>query len=159
MKTKSFFLPTVMFCALAATPLLARDITFAQCPGAVQEAVRTQLNGGRADDVDLVTVNGLTMYVVDIEFPPSKRERKLYLNESGTILKTREDVALSDVPAPVKDAARELAGAHGKIDDVDRETADGKVTYRVDIDREDVHGGDLKAVFGEDGKMLSQSAD
>ncbi|MEZ0389948.1 MAG: hypothetical protein ACAI34_22915, partial [Verrucomicrobium sp.] len=125
----------------------------------VQEVVKQNLAGGTVDEVDHVTVKGLSMYVVEIKQPNSPLERKLYLNEAGKILKTRDDIALKDVPSSVREAAQKLAGTTGKVDDVDKETAEGKVTYRVEIDRADKDGGDLKVVINEDGSVASQMAD
>lgn len=159
MKTPTLLIPAVMVLTAFTPALHAKDIALAQCPAAVQEAVQKSLNGGMLDEVDLVKVNGLTMYVADIKFPNSKQDRKVYLNESGGLLKTSDDVALTDVPAAVRDAAQKLAGATGKVDDVDKETADAKVTFRVEIDRPDKEGGDLKVVFQEEGTVLSQTAD
>ena len=51
------------------------------------------------------------------------------------MIKTREDAALSDAPDAVQDAVKKLVPAGGKVDDVDKEIAAGKVTYHVEIDR------------------------
>lgn len=159
MKTPALLIPAVIAFTAFTPTLHAKDIALAQCPAPVQEAVQNGLNGGTLDEMDLVKVNGLTMYVAEIKFPNSKRDRKLYLNESGAVLKTRDEVALADVPAAVRDAAQKQAGTTGKVDDVDKETADGKVTYRVEIDRPEKDGGDLKLVFEDDGTVVSRTAD
>ncbi|HSJ01133.1 MAG TPA: hypothetical protein VK956_01715 [Verrucomicrobium sp.] len=159
MKTPTLMLPVAILFTALAPALSAKDITLVQTPASVQEVVKQNLAGGTVDEVDHVTVKGLSMYVVEIKQPNSPLERKLYLNEAGKILKTRDDIALKDVPAAVREAAQKLAGTTGKVDDVDKETAEGKITYRVEIDRADKDGGDLKVVINEDGSVASQMAD
>lgn len=159
MKTKLALLPAALLLAAFAPASPAKDITLAECPAPVQQAINQNLAGGTLDEVDLVSIQGQNLYVVEVKLPTAKRERKLYLNADGTLTKVRDDIALAESPAAVQDAAKKLAGTTGTVDDVEKETANGKVTYRVDIDRHDKDGGDLKAVINEDGSIVSQNAD
>ncbi|WP_051946123.1 hypothetical protein [Verrucomicrobium sp. BvORR106] len=162
MKTKTFlFVPAAaLLAALTFAPALsAKDITLAECPASVQQAINQNLAGGTLDEVDLVSIQGQSLYVAEVKLPTAQRERKLYLNASGTVIKVRDDIALSDAPAAVQDAAKKLASTTGRVDDVEKETAGDKVTYRVEIDRQDKDGGDIKAVFNADGSIITQKAD
>lgn len=162
MKTKTFlFVPAAaLLAALTFAPALsAKDITLAECPASVQQAINQNLAGGTLDEVDLVSIQGQNLYVAEVKLPTAQRERKLYLNASGTVIKVRDDISLGEAPAAVQDAAKKLASTTGRVDDVEKETAGDKVTYRVEIDRQDKDGGDIKAVFNADGSILTQKAD
>ena len=142
--------------ALPALPAVAGKIPLASCPPAVRETIRENSQGGKIDKIKRIRIEGRTLYVAEVDLP-NDRELKIYIAGDGGLIKTRQEIALADAPAPVRDAARKLAAAGGRLDDVDREVADGKTSYRIEIDRR--HRPDLKIVVAEDGAILSQKED
>jgi uncharacterized membrane protein YkoI len=68
------------------------------------------------------------------------------------LLKTREDIPLRKAPAAVRKTAREFAG---RVDDVDKEISNGKVTYQIEIDR--MGRPDLNLRIAKDGTVLDKS--
>jgi hypothetical protein len=153
MKTQILpFAVALCFAAPLATSA-AKEIRLADCPPAVQAAINANARSGAIDDVKNVMVDGRSMYVADVNLP-GKRDLKIYVSGTGALLKVREEVPLDEVPAAIREAAQKLTPEGGRIDDVDKETAEGKVTYEVDIDRPKAE--DLKVVFAADGTILSQ---
>ena len=131
----------------------AADLTLDQCPAPVKEAILSHTQGGKLDDIKSVTANGRTLYVAEIDLSPTK-DKKLHITADGTVVKVREEIDLASAPAAVQSAAKALVPTGGRIDDVDREVADGKTTYLVEISR--TNANDIKAVLAEDGTVLSQ---
>ncbi len=155
MKTKTPLLLVTMLSSvlLGAGSAFARDMTLNDCPVPVQEAVRAHSQGGRFDEVKTVTVNGRTLYVVEIDLS-ANRDLKLHITSDGTVVKSREEITLAQLPAAVRTAVQGMVPAGATIDDIDKEVSEGKTTYLVEIDRP--NSNDLKIVFAEDGTVLSQ---
>jgi uncharacterized membrane protein YkoI len=151
--TKNLLLTLTAASVLPLASSFAKDVALADCPPAVQEVIRSHIGSGKLDDIKRVNVGGRSLYLADIDHP-GDYDVKLHISGSGTLLKTREEIALSSAPAAVQEAARKLVPKGGKIDDVEKETANGKVTYMVEIDRP--KAPDLKIVFNADGSILSQ---
>lgn len=153
MKTKNLFLTLAVASLMPLASSFAKDVLLADCPAAVQEIIRTNSRSGKIDDVKLITVDGRSMYVAEVDLP-GDRDLKIHVSGTGALLKIREEIPQSEAPAAVLEAAKKLVPPGGKIDDVDKETSDGKVTYEVEIDRP--KAADLKVVFQADGSILSQ---
>lgn len=147
---------TAILLATTSIPAMAREIPLASTPAAVQQTVREHQRKGKVDEVKLVSVSGRKMYVVEIDLPTNK-DLKLYISEQGQLIKTREDGAFRKLPAAVKQTVKGLIPAGGKVDDVDIETADGRVTYFVEIDRPEAP--DLKVTLSENGDIIRQVED
>ena len=81
----------------------------------------------------------------------------VHITADGSVVKSREDISLNQAPAAVKSAASALVPTGGRIDDVEREVSVSRTTYVVEIDVK--NGADIKAVFAEDGTLLSKRAD
>lgn len=153
MKTKSLILSLAAVSLLPLAPLSAKDVPLSSVPAAVQEIIRSNSRSGKIDDVKQITVEGRTLYVAEVDLP-GDRDLKIHVSGTGSLLKTREDIPFSEAPAPVQEAAKKLVPQGGKVDDVDKETANGKVTYEVEIDRPNAK--DLKVLFSAEGAILSQ---
>ena len=160
-KNSFFALATIIASSAFVAPAMADDnITLQSCPAAVQKTVGDHLKDGKVDDIDRVVVEGRTLYKVEIDQKGKQGDDdlNLYIAEDGALLKTREDIQFNQAPVAVQEAVTKLLGQGGKVDDVDREVAKGKVTYLVEIDRAG-DDNDLKVVVAEDGSVLSQRAD
>ena len=138
-------LEALILIALAGSTLnlKADDIKLERCPAAVQDTIRANARDGRIDDINAITIEDRALYVVEVDLKDDK-DLKLHVGSDGKLIKTREDAALSDAPDAVQDAVKKLVPAGGKVDDVDKEIAAGKVTYHVEIDRP--NAADLDAV-------------
>ncbi|MGA7391741.1 MAG: hypothetical protein WBL40_10000 [Terrimicrobiaceae bacterium] len=117
-------LEALILIALADSTLNLRadDIKLEQCPAAVQDTIRANARDGRIDDINLITIEDRTLYVVEVDLKGGK-DLKLHVGSDGKQIKTREDAALSDAPDAVQDAVKKLVPAGGKVDDVDKEIA------------------------------------
>jgi hypothetical protein len=104
----------------------------------------------------LITIEGRALYVAEVDLKGDK-DLKLHVGSDGKLIKTREDAALSDAPDAVQDAVKKLVPAGGKVDDVDKEIATGKVTYDVEIDRP--NAADLDVVVADDGTVIRRTED
>jgi uncharacterized membrane protein YkoI len=146
---------TLMGMALLGTTfsLHADDLEFDDCPATVQETIRANARGGEVDDVNLLLVEGLSLYYVKIDLP-GERDLKMLVGTDGKLIKTQEQLTVADTPEVVRQAVSKLV-PEGTLDDIDKEVADGKTTYLVEIDRPKRE--DLNLVFAEDGTLLSQS--
>ncbi|WP_367874445.1 hypothetical protein [Luteolibacter sp. Populi] len=146
---------TTVIIAIALFPFVAsardlREIRLEECPQAVQSTVRDNARDGRIDEVDLIEIEGNTIYIAEAEFAQD-RDMKIYVSGSGALIKTVEDVPLAEVPAVVAEAARKL----GSIDEVDKETRGGTVTYHVEVDRPGQRDLDLE--IAANGAILKQT--
>ena len=103
-----------------------------------------------------LTIDGKTLYVAAVDLADDL-DLKIHVSSTGTLIKTREDMRFADVPANVQEAAKKLVPAGGKVDEVDKEVADGKVTYEIEIVRP--NAPELEVVFGSDGAIISQKED
>lgn len=122
-----------------------------RAPAAVQSTVREQARGGRLEDFETITIDGKTIYIAETDRP---HDLKIYVAESGALIKVREDIPVSKTPAAVLETARGLGGV---IDEVTKETSGTSETYRVEIDRKGMP--DLDLVVTPGGRIVSQSED
>jgi uncharacterized membrane protein YkoI len=143
--------------ALAFTTMLAsadierREIRIEDCPAAVQATVRANARGGTIDDVDLIAIEGKQIYIAEVELPRD-RDLKIYVSGNGALVKTREELSLREMPAFIRGAVREYGGT---IDDVEKESAGGTVTYHVEIDRKGIP--DIDVVLSAEGAVISET--
>lgn len=140
---------------LAATsiPAYAGDVNLKDCPAAVQQTFQANSRSGTLDDIEMIKIEGRTRYVAEYDLSKEK-SLKIYVDEDGKLLKTKEELQPEELPAAVGSAAQKLVPAGGKLSDVDKEVAGGKTTYLVEIDRP--NSPDLDVVVAEDGAVLSQ---
>lgn len=129
------------------------DIRLEDSPPAVQDTIRSNLRDGKLDDLERITIKGETRYIAEIDLPRD-RDLKLHISADGALLKSREDVSLSEVPGAVKNT---LESFGGKIDDLEKEIVGGETTWHADIDRQ--NDVDLDVIVAADGKVIRQTED
>ncbi|MCW1885099.1 hypothetical protein OKA04_10200 [Luteolibacter flavescens] len=151
MKTNILTLTLVSIATLATAG--ARDIRLADCPPAVRSTIEANARGGVIDEVDLIAIEGNEIYIGEVELPRDL-DLKIYVSGSGTLLKTREDISLRSMPGFIREAVSKHGG---KIDDVEKEVQNGKVTWHVEIDRKGIP--DLKVVLNAEGSVISETED
>jgi uncharacterized membrane protein YkoI len=143
--------------ALAFTTMLAsadierREIRIEDCPASVQTTVKANARGGVIDEVDLIAIEGKQIYIAEVELPRD-RDLKIYVSGNGSLVKTREELSLREMPAFIRDAVREYGGT---IDDVEKETAGRTVTYHVEIERKAIP--DIDVVLSAEGAVISET--
>ena len=151
MKTIAIITVLALTTAIASARTQRREIRLTDCPQAVQSTIQGNARGGHIDEVDFISIDGKDIYIAEVELPQD-RDLKVYVLGNGTLVKTLEDIALSEAPEAVGKAVHGLGGT---IDEVEKETAGQAVTYHVEIDR---HGApDLGVVVSADGSILSQT--
>ena len=74
------------------------------------------------------------------------------MSGNGSLVKTREELSLRELPAFIRDVAREYGGT---LEDVEKEVAGGKVTFHVEIDRKGMP--DLDLVLGAEGAVIDET--
>lgn len=151
-----FFVILLAVAVLKVPTVRAEEIPLTACPPMVQETIAANLHGGMLDEVKFITVAGRVLYVAEVDLP-GDRDLKIHMGRDGGLIKTREEITLAEVPEAVVTAAQKLVPEGGKIDDVDRETANGVITYRIEIDRPLTR--ELKLHFSADGAVLNQRED
>ncbi|QIF03084.1 hypothetical protein [Roseimicrobium sp. ORNL1] len=133
-----------------------RELTLASCPAAVQAVITSHQTAGKLGEIKTVSTEGRTLYLAEFELAGG-HDLKLYIAEDGSIVTTREDLAMAKAPAAVKASAERLVPSGGRVEDVEKEITDGKTTYLVEIDVP--NGKDIKAVLAEDGTVISQKTE
>lgn len=155
----SFSLVAVTAAVFALPSLKAEDVPLAACPAPVQTTINANTEGGRVNEVEVSRQGGTITYIAEVALGRPLRERKVYVTAEGNLLKIRDDISLGDTPEAVQKAARKLAGESGRIEEVEKETANGRVIYFVEIDRPANAGNDVKAAFNEQGEAVSTVPD
>lgn len=151
MKTIPTLIALACTTAFASAQVERREVRLADCPPEVQTTVNDNARGGRIDEVDVIGIEGKTIYIAEVELPRD-RDLKIYVSGNGALVKTLEDIALREAPEAVRTAVQGLGGS---VDDVDKETNGETVTYHVEIDR--TGEPDLDVVLAVNGAILSQT--
>lgn len=119
---------------------------FLRSSGVVQQAVLREARGGWVMEYRKLRIEGRTIHVAEVERPS---EIMIYVDDSGGLVRLREEIQRRDLPKPVVDA---LAGERGELDEVERESVGKRVTYLVEMDLPD--GREVHLIFSPDGLLL-----
>lgn len=153
--TSPSFIPVILTLgissAISSAEIDGREIPLRDCPAKVRATIKANADGGRVEEVEFLKYNGRKIYVADIEFPGS-RDLEIYVFGNGNLLKIREDIPFRKLPAAARKTVKSFPGS---VDDVDKETAGGVVTYQVELDR--LGKPDLNLKLSADGKVLDKS--
>lgn len=146
----------VLVTALLAQPASADagryEVALSACPPAVQASILDHARGGEIDEIDFTQIEDRTLYVAEVDLP-GKRELELYVAGDGRILRIEEEIAWSDLPAPVQETLWQQAKHTGRIDDWARTTVGKTVTYAAEIEREGQP--DIELELAADGTLLA----
>ena len=150
------------------------EMKFEDLPPAVQATVRQQSGGTKITDIDREDRTGKAVY--EIEFEKDGDNKEIHVSEDGTVLpeeatgiaankdgvtttdadRTRVRTAMSpkftDLPAAVQQTVQQH-GAQSEIEDIDRESRDGKTVYEIEFRRD---GPNREIVVAEDGTLVKQ---
>lgn len=138
------------------TPAFAdedHEIRLADCPQPVQDTIQNHLKEGKLDEIEVLTIEGRTLYVADIDLPRD-RDLTLHINPDGSLRKSKLDVSINDVPAAVRNT---IESQGGKVDDIDAETTGNTTVYLVDL--EFIDQADLDLTIAADGRIIRRVED
>jgi uncharacterized membrane protein YkoI len=148
MKTTIILTLTAALATLATAADLQHCTRFLSAPEAVRKTVLSEARDGLIDELEIHRIEGRAIYVAEVERPA---DLKIYVDESGRLIRVREEIDVRQLPQPVQAA---IDAENGKIDDLEKETADGKVTYHAEIETPgDV---EVRLKISADGKVLSR---
>lgn len=151
-----FFVTLIVVAIMRASIAQAEEISLTACPPAVQETIRSHQQGGTLDEVKLISIEGRSLYVAEVELS-GDRDLRIHVGSDGSLIKTREEITLKEAPTAVQEAVRKLTPAGSRLDDVYREVAAEKTTFRIELDRPQAR--DLNLHLAEDGSLLNQRED
>lgn len=139
---------TLLFSAVA-TAGIGDEMALEECPPQVIRAVEAELGGAVVDEVEAVTIEGRTLYIVEGDLNGADVE--LHVSDTGAVVQYRAEVGLGDVPPAVRDA---LLGYGGEVDDLESVTEGGATRYEAEIELPgDV---DVDVVIDFDGHVISE---
>lgn len=149
-----FFITLIVVALLRASMGYASEMPLANCPPSVQATIRQELRNGHLEQVKHLSIEGRSLYIAEVELP-GDRDLRIHVDSQGSLIKIREEIALEAAPQSVREAVAKLMPPNGHLDDVFRETAQGKITYRIEIDL--TQARDLNLHLAEDGSLISRN--
>ncbi|MBB5352122.1 hypothetical protein HNR46_002363 [Haloferula luteola] len=138
-------------------PVLARaddhghELRLDACPAPVRATIEAHAREGIIEEVEHIAIGDREIYIAEVELPRDL-DLAIHVLGNGTLVKTREDLPKDQLPAFATSLAAER---EGHLDDVDMETADGKVTYHLEIDRRG--RPDLELITDSTGRVLRET--
>ena len=86
----------------------------------------------------------------EVEFDLVFKDHKALIDGTGKMVKHKEEINSSDLPAAVKETIKKGFSSY-KIDDTDRIETEGLVIYKVELESP---SEERKIYIGEDGKLI-----
>lgn len=146
-----------------------KEVTLDELPAAVKATILAEANGAPIREIEMETENGKTVYEAEVMI--NGQEVEFVVAPDGTLLgkeiedendddaddddEEEIDISLDDVPATVKATIlKEAAGA--EIEEVVKETEDGKVVYEAEFE---VDGQEVEIEVSPDGTLLEREID
>lgn len=123
----------------------AQDIPQSEVPEAVMRSFNEKFP--KASDVEWERKGELYEVDFDMGF---FTDHEAWFDASGNITRHKEEISKSDLPKAVADAITSQYGEY-RIDDVDKITENGKVSYKVELENGSY---DRKVYFSEDGTFI-----
>ncbi len=127
-------------------------------PAAVQKTVGEQQGGREIADIDKEMWNGKAVY--EVEFREKGPNSRIYIASDGSMIVDKDKkkgtylgTQLSEAP-PAVQAAVKRAVSNAEIEDVDRETKNGRVVYDVEVKQE---GLNRHLKIAENGTLIADS--
>jgi len=117
-------------------------------PAAVQKTITAQGAGKSVVRVDTKANSGHTRYKIIMKSPDGM-QRRLFIDENGTLLRLKNDVTFDSVPASVHKTA-DAGGKGAKLVRSTKITHDGKTEWEVEYD---VAGRSRELLIDADGKL------
>jgi uncharacterized membrane protein YkoI len=102
---KTILTQSLIALSLSALSFADDDISLAQCPSSVQEAIQKNLRGGKLDDIEKKHHGDRSIYVVEVDLPgrADNNDLELHIAEDGKLLKLVEDIDLKSTPPAIRE--------------------------------------------------------
>lgn len=127
-------------------------VTMAQVPAAVKETIKTYAAETEIKKIEKGNVDGKIAY--EFEITKNGKDSEITIYPDGKLLGTEEIMALSEVPAAVRNTVNAQA-AGGKLVSTEKVVENGKTVYEAIIEK----GGKKKEItVAPDGKVLGTEA-
>jgi len=127
----------------------AQEIQETQVPSVVLNAFQLKFPGIKETEWELKD----GVYKVECEV--QSREHDLWIDKNGVVQSHKQDFPKKELPQPIVAYINQHFKDY-KIDDADKITAGGKVSYEVDIEKKPE---DRKLIFSEEGILLENKVD
>lgn len=128
-------------------------------PEAAEAKLKLAFPGAQIREVD---EEEMDLAVYEVELMQDGREIELMISSDGVILNLKQDLKLNELPAPVANAARQLAG-DGDVEEIELKETRGivkavtlgmpKTVYEIEIDKP---GDVFEVELDETGKVLTR---
>lgn len=105
-------------------------VTLEQVPKAVRASIEREVGQTEIRKIERTDEDGVVAYEVDLREKSGKRE--LVFDADGALLSAEEELGLQDVPEAVRKTIQQQA-AGGKVEDVEKITEKGRVTYEAEV--------------------------
>jgi uncharacterized membrane protein YkoI len=128
--------------------LLEMELALSETPAPVQAAIRKETTGQKLGDITEVFEDGEATY--EVELNPESSSQTLTIDPKGKVISRETPIRLSDAPAPVQKAIKELS-ANRHLGSITKTTEDDEVTYDVELKTEGKW--DTKSI-APDGKIV-----
>jgi hypothetical protein len=148
--TRATFLRALPFlCLLLVGTAYAEDpdATLKSLPAPVMQAIQAEQGDKSVFRIDVKGKDGQKRYKVILKSKDGMQKR-LFLDDKGTLLRLKNDVALDALPAPVKKTSDENSA--GKFVRSTKVTHDAKTEYEVEYD---VNGFSKELLLDDAGKL------
>lgn len=122
-------------------------VTWAQVPAAAQQTFKAHTPETAIQKVEKNTEDGKVSYEAQVIQNGKKSE--ISVTPDGKLLSVEEEVALTDVPAAVRQTL-EAQATGGTMGAVEKVTGDGKTTFETKVEK---GGKKLEITVGPDGKV------
>lgn len=140
---KKLFFASVFFLGIN-TAVMSQDML----PEQVPSVVLNTFDRAFPDAVDVEWEWERDLY--SVEFELGRRDHEVWLNESGDIVRQKEDLSSGDLPRSVIDAVN-ARFKDGRIDDVEKITEGKRVIFEIEVDTRD---GDREFYMDEKGQLV-----
>ena len=156
MKTPTYFRHSLLTACATAALLLgnaasAQEVPQVQVPAPVLAAFNKEFSG--AMDVEW-KLKG-TQYKVEFETGLLFTDHDAWYDATGKLLRHKEEISTSAIPAAVQASIANEFPGH-RTDDAERITADGAVSYTVELKG---NGTEWDVVYDSNGNQLQKMAD
>jgi uncharacterized membrane protein YkoI len=136
----------------------APSIALSDLPSVVQKTIREQQAGREVIDVDKEMWNGKEIF--EVEFREAGPNSRLHIARDGSLVVDKDrkvgiyyGTQLAEAPPAVQSTVKRVVSS-AVIEDVDRETRDGRVVYDIEVKQE---GLNRHLKIAEDGTLLADT--
>ncbi len=114
-----------------------QDMDLDEVSAEIRQGLQAAAGGREIDDeVTKIRFGDRELYRAKADVEDGE-DLHVYVDASGTLVKTQQEVETDSVPQAVRDAFRNLSQGDREVEKVLREVSDGKTSFIAEIDRDD----------------------